>query len=99
MKDMIDMQVIKCHEELHKPHTKPLHSEEKKMNTTKVQIAVSRMCGYRTAMPQNSDYLTTSSEKWLLLAFLMASDLHKPGKKYQKFNTYCRYGLEIYFHN
>ena len=79
MKDMIDMQVIKCHEELHKPHTKPLHSEEKKMNTTKVQIAVSRMCGYRTAMSQNSDYLTTSSEKWLLLAFLMASDL-QPNK-------------------
>ena len=26
MKDMIDMQVIKCHQELHKPHTKFLHA-------------------------------------------------------------------------
>lgn len=26
MKDMVGMQVIKCHQELHKPHTKFLHA-------------------------------------------------------------------------
>lgn len=73
------MQVIKCRQELHKPRTKPLHPQKKNEHNKGAKFSKSRMYGYRAHyMPQNSDYLTTSSEKWLLLVFLMVSDLHKP---------------------
>lgn len=87
MKNVIHMQVIKCHKELYEPLTKLLHARKWKNSWMQDRLDNKRnyLCRQRKLRSLVLK-LTTSSGKRVPLAFLMASALYKQILKKHKFN-------------